>query len=82
MGVFVDVVSNVPMLVTGVTDNVMVVFIFVVSDVLMLVTGMTGSVMVLFVFVVGDVVMVFTGVTAVPWWCLPSCSSTCQRGER
>jgi hypothetical protein len=60
------------MLVTGVTDNVMVVFIFVVGDVPMLVTGVTGDVMMLFVFVVSDVVMVLTGVTAVPWWCLPS----------
>jgi hypothetical protein len=60
------------MLLTGVTDNIMVVFIFVVGDVPMLVTGMTGGVMVLFVFVVGNVVMVLTGVTEVPWWCLPS----------
>jgi ABC-type spermidine/putrescine transport system permease subunit I len=51
------------LLVTGVTDGVMVVFVFVVGDVPMRVTGVTDGVMVVFVFVVGDVVMLLTGVT-------------------
>jgi ABC-type spermidine/putrescine transport system permease subunit II len=57
------------MLVTSVTDSVMVVFVFVVC-VPMLVTGVTSGVMVVFVFVVDDMVMLLTGVTS---GAMPTC---------
>jgi hypothetical protein len=61
--VFVFVVGDIAMLVTGVTDGAMVVFVFVVDDMPMRVTGVTDGIMVVFLFVVGDVLMLLTGVT-------------------
>ncbi|KAK1679482.1 hypothetical protein QYE76_040330 [Lolium multiflorum] len=63
MVMFVFVVGNVPIVVTGVTSGVLVVFVYVVGDMVMLVTGVNRGVLVVFVFVVGDVPMLVTGVT-------------------
>jgi hypothetical protein len=41
MVVFIFVVGDVPMLVTGVTGGVMVPFVFVVGDVVIVLTGVT-----------------------------------------
>jgi hypothetical protein len=43
------------MLVTGVTDIVMVLFVFVVGDMVMVLTGVTGGAMVVSSFVIADV---------------------------
>jgi hypothetical protein len=49
------------MLVTGVTDSVMVLFAFVVSQVVMVLTGVAGGAMVVYAFVIADMPKLVNG---------------------
>jgi hypothetical protein len=64
MVVFIFVVGDVCLLVTGMTNGVMVVFVFIVGDVVML---LSGGAMVVSAFVIADMLKLVNGGA---WWCL------------